>query len=155
MVFLQQSTVLNRSQPTYMFQHHRSENTHYFDVSNCRAQLTCYYLCTLLNQPEQPFVKQCENGQYWYKSHFYRDKYSETCLNAKNFGIWGYNHIYICVWSENLNWEELIHLVPSAWTSIPVNHVFTPYIDNVHFYLTFKYNSVPMLAWRDGHKIKF
>jgi len=41
-----------------MFQHHWSENTHYFEVSNCTAQLTSYCLCTLVYQPKQPLVSK-------------------------------------------------------------------------------------------------
>jgi hypothetical protein len=67
------------------------------------------------------------------------------------------SHLHLCMkWKFKLAfWEELIHLVPWAWTSIRVNFVFTLYIDYVHFYLTLKHNSVPMLACRDGHNIKF
>jgi hypothetical protein len=67
------------------------------------------------------------------------------------------SHLHLCMrWKFKLTfWEELTHLVPWAWPSIPVNLVFTLYTDNVHFYLTFQYNPVPMLACRDGHKIKF
>lgn len=139
--------MLNRNQPTYMFQNHWSENTCYFNVSNCKAFVP-YSISLSSHLLSSVKIVSTDIKAIFIEINIHISDLMSKLLNMEI-------HLHLCMkWKFKLA-RSSENRETWARTSIPINLVFTLATDNVHFYLTFKYNSVPMLALIDGHKIKF